>query len=251
MNTLRNRLREFKLAGMLNSLDERLEYAKNKNLSHVEFIELLCEDENNNRRDNSYKKRYNKAKFPAHKTIEDFDFSFQPSINQKIINDALVCHFVKEHRNIVFIGNPGVGKTHLAVAIGQSALSKNFKVLYSSVSEMLYQLHISKADNSYYKKMQEYLLPDLLILDELGFKKIPNYSSDDFFEIISKRYERGSCIITTNKQFEQWGDIFSDSILASAIIDRVVHHSTIFKINGPSYRSKKLKMAHDLKEQTI
>ena len=106
---------------------------------------------------------------------------------------------------------------------------------------MLYNLNASKADNSYYKKLDYYLTPDLLILDELGFKKLPNYSADDFFEVISKRYDKGSVIITTNKPFEQWSDIFADNILAGAILDRIVHHSTTFKINGPSYRAKKLR----------
>ena len=106
---------------------------------------------------------------------------------------------------------------------------------------MLDQLHMAKADNSYYKKLQDYLTPDLLILDELGFKALPNYAADDFFDVISKRYEKGSCIITTNKTFEQWGEIFTDNILASAILDRIVHHSNIFKINGPSFRAKNIK----------
>jgi len=106
---------------------------------------------------------------------------------------------------------------------------------------MLYNLHAAKADNSYYKKLDFYLTPHLLILDELGFKKLPNYSADDFFEIISKRYEKGSVIITTNKPFEQWVDIFTDNILANAILDRIVHHSTVFKINGSSYRTRNLR----------
>lgn len=114
-------------------------------------------------------------------------------------------------------------------------------MLFTPVSEMLYNLNAAKADNSYYKKLEFYLEPSLLILDELGFKKLPNYSADDFFEVIAKRYEKGSMIITTNKSFEQWGDIFADNILASAILDRIVHHSTVFKINGPSYRAKNLK----------
>lgn len=142
---------------------------------------------------------------------------------------------------MIFVGNPGTGKSHLGIALGIKALAKNYKVFFTSVSEMLYQLHLSKADNSYYRKLQEYLLPDLLILDELGFKKVPNYSADDFFEVISKRYERGSCIITTNKSFEQWGEIFADQTLSSAILDRLIHYATIFKINGPSYRTKALK----------
>ena len=241
MNTLLARLKEFKLAGIYSNLTERLSYAKEKSLSYTEFLELLVEDEANNRRDNGHKKRHSKAKLPSHKTYEDFDFSFQPSIDKKLFNDAMTCRFIKEKSNVVFIGNPGTGKTHLSIALSIQALRKDFKVLFTSVSEMLHNLNAAKADNSYYKKLDFYLEPQLLVLDELGFKKLPNYSADDFFDVISRRYEKGSVIITTNKSFEQWTDIFSDNILASAILDRIVHHSSVFKINGPSYRSKNLK----------
>jgi len=245
MNTLKTRLRDFKLSGIYNSLEERLAYAQENSLAYREFLELLMDDEYNNRRDNSHKKRYAKAKLPAHKTVEDFNFEFQPSINKKTINDCLTCNFIKERKNIVFIGKPGTGKTHLSVAIGIKALLKGYKVIFSPVSEMLHNLNAAKADNSYYQKVNYYLAPDLLILDELGFKKLPGYSADDFFEIISKRYEKGSLIITTNKSFENWGEIFSDHTLASAILDRIVHYSTIFKINGPSYRAKDIKKGGD------
>ena len=241
MHTLKARLKDFKLSGIYNSIEERLEYAQEKSLAYREFLELLLEDEYTNRRDNSHKKRYSKAKLPTHKTIEDFDFVFQPSINKKTINDCLTCNFVKERKNIVFIGNPGTGKTHLSTVIGIKALAKGYKVLFTPVSEMLHNLNAAKADNSYYQKVNYYLAPDLLILDELGFKKLPGYSADDFFEIISKRYEKGSLIITTNKSFENWNEIFADHTLASAILDRIVHYSTIFTINGPSYRAKGLK----------
>lgn len=238
---IKNYLRDFKLSGMYQSLDERLVYAKEKSLSYPDFLSLLLEDESNNRRDNSYKKRYRRARLPTHKKIEDFDFNFQPSIDKKIINDCLTCHFIKEKRNIVFIGNPGTGKTHLSIAITINALKKNYKAIFTTTAQMLYDLNTSRADNSYNKKLDFYLAPDLLVIDELGFKKVPNYSADDFFEIISRRYEHGSIIITTNKSFEQWGDIFADNILASAILDRIVHYSEIIKIKGPSYRQKNLK----------
>jgi DNA replication protein DnaC len=234
MQLVKQRLKNFKLSGIYRNLEERVSYAQEKSLSYGEFLGLLLEDEENNRRANSYQKRYARAKFPAHKNIEDFDFSFQPSIDKRIINDCLTCNFITEKRNIVLIGNPG--KTHLSISIAIKALMKGYKVLFTPVAEMLHNLNAAKADNTYYQKVDYYLKPDLLILDELGFKKLPGYSADDFFEIISKRYEKGSLIITTNKSFEQWGDIFTDNILASAILDRVVHYSTIIKINGPSFR---------------
>jgi DNA replication protein DnaC len=241
MSMLKARLRDFKLSGIYNSYEERIKYAKDKSLSYEEFLEMIFEDEANNRKDNSFKKRYAHAKFPYSKNIEDFDFNFQPSIDKRVISDICTCSFIKEIRNVVFVGNPGTGKSHLSLGIGIKALLKGYKVLFTQVSEMLQSLYFSKADNSFYNKLNYYLSPDLLILDELGFKKIPSYSADDFFEVISKRYEKGSVIITTNKSFETWSEIFADSVLASAITDRIVHHSTVIKINGPSYRTKNIK----------
>ncbi len=238
INNLQRDLRKLKLSGMVNSFEERIKYANDNSLSYQEFLQILCEDEINNRRDNSYKKRYLKAKIPCYKTIEDFDFSFQPSINKRLISDACTCQFIEKNKNIIFIGNPGTGKTHLATAIGIKALLKGYKVIFTSTAEMLMQLHMSKADNSYYKKIKEYLNVDLLVLDELGFKRLPSHSADDFFDVIGKRYENASTIITTNKPLEQWSDIFDDLILANAIKDRVVHHCLLFQIKGQSYRAK-------------
>jgi DNA replication protein DnaC len=240
MNGIQQKLKEFKLSGMGRTFQERLDYAEKNSMPYKEFLEILLEDEGNNRKDNNYKKRCLQARLPSKKTIEDFDFSFQPSIDKKQINTISTCQFIKETKNIIFVGKPGTGKTHLSIGIGIKGLQKGHKVLFTGVGEMLRNLHSSKADNSYTKKVREYLAPDLLILDELGFKKIPDYSADDFFDIISKRYEKGSLIITTNKPIDQWGEIFSDNILASAISDRIVHHSEIIKVMGPSFRSKNI-----------
>lgn len=241
MSRLKELVKKFKLSGIYGTLEERLAYAQESSISYREFLEILLEDEANNRRDNNYKKRCNQAKLPSKKTIEEFDFAFQPSLDKKKINDMMTCQFIGDRKNIIFIGKPGTGKSHLSIATGIKALRKGYKVLFTPVSEMLHNLHSSKADNSYYKKIKEYTLPDLLILDELGFKKVPDYSANDFFEIISKRYEEGSSIITTNKPLEQWGEIFADNILAGAILDRIVHHSIIIKLSGQSYRTKDIR----------
>ena len=248
MNAIKEHLRNLKLSGIYRTLEERVDYAEKNSLPYKEFLGILLEDEANSRKGNNYKKRCLQAKLPCKKTIENFDFSFQPSIDKKQINTLTTCEFIKEAKNIVFIGKPGTGKTHLSLSIGIKGLQKGYKVLFTSAGEMLKNLHSSKADNSYAKKVKEYLEPHLLILDELGFKKIPDYSADDFFDIISKRYEKGSMIITTNKPIDQWGEIFSDSILALAISDRIIHHSVIIKVMGPSYRRKDIVNSQEDKE---
>lgn len=248
MSRVKEHLKELKLSGIARTFPERIDYAEKNAMPYKEFLEILLEDEMNNRKDNNYKKRCLQGRLPSKKTIEDFDFSFQPSIDKKQINTLTTCQFIEETKNIIFIGKPGTGKTHLSIGLGIKGLQKGYKVLFTSASEMLRHLHSSKADNSYNKKVKEYLTPDLLILDELGFKKIPDYTADDFFDIISKRYEKGSLIITTNKPIEQWGEIFSDNILASAISDRIIHHSVIIKVMGPSYRRKDVSHNQEDKE---
>lgn len=241
MQTLLKDLREFKLSGMAFCLEERLSYAKINKLSYQELLELLCEDEKSNRKDNNYKRRKNAAKLPSIKRLEDFDFSFQPSIDQRMVNDLATCQFINSKENIVLVGKSGTGKTHLAISFGIKALAKEHSVYFTTVSDLLYNLHISKADNSYHKKLKQLVSYDLLILDELGFKQLPKYSTDDFFSVISKRYEYKSTIITTNKELSEWNDIFDEEVLTRAIVDRVMHHAYTFNIKGKSYRMKKVK----------
>lgn len=245
MEIIKKHLKELKLAGMVQTLEIRNEYAVKEQIDYLDFLNLLVEDEINNRKENSYKKRSNKTHLPAIKRLEDFDFTFQPKLNKKQIYDLAACRFIQNKENIVFMGPPGTGKTHLAIAIGLKALLAGYKVLFTSVSDMINVLNASKADNSYRIKLKYYLDPDLLILDELGFKKLSQHTVDDFFEIISKRYEVNSTIITSNKSFEEWGSIFFDPILATAIIDRLIHHCHLIQIKGESYRIKGQKITDE------
>lgn len=235
------RLRDLKLAGMVQSLEERNQYAIDHKLSYLEFMEILLEDEFNNRKENNYRKRFQKAKIPINKKLEDFDFSFQPSINRKEINDLATCHFIEKKENILFMGQPGTGKTHLATALGLKALLKGYKVVFARVSELLSALQAGRADNTYRSKINQLFLADLLILDELGFKMMDQKMVEDLFEVVSKKYETGSIIITSNKTFQEWNRIFNDSVLATAILDRLIHHSHLIVIKWESFRIKSKK----------
>ena len=230
-----------KYTGIAKTLEVRNEQAIKEKLSYMEFLELLIEDELANRKDNSYKKRFQKAHFPFTKTLEEYDFNFQPTLNRQEIYNLATCEFIRKKENVVFIGPPGTGKTHLSISIGIKALQQGYKVIFTTVSDMMSALFESKADNSYAQKLKYYLSSDLLILDELGFRKLNEHIVDQFYEIISQRYEKGSLIITSNKTFDEWGNIFWDSILASAILDRIVHHCHLVLIKGESYRMREQK----------
>ena len=234
-------LRNLKLSGIAKTLEVRNEQAIKEKLSYMEFLELLIEDELANRKDNSYKKRFQKAHFPFTKTLEEYDFNFQPTLNRQEIYNLATCEFIRKKENVVFIGPPGTGKTHLSISIGIKALQQGYKVIFTTVSDMMSALFESKADNSYAQKLKYYLSSDLLILDELGFRKLNEQIVDQFYEIISQRYEKGSLIITSNKTFDEWGNIFWDSILASAILDRIVHHCHLVLIKGESFRMREQK----------
>ncbi|SKC79908.1 IS21-like element helper ATPase IstB [Maledivibacter halophilus] len=241
MNSLVKDLKTLKLSGIAKTFEIRNEQAIKEKLSYIEFFELLIEDEISNRRDNSYKKRTAKAKFPSIKTLEEYDFNFQPKLNRQEIYNLATGEYIRKKENIVFVGPPGTGKSHLSISLGIKALQQGYKVLFTSVSEMMETLFQAKADNSYHRKLKYYLAPDLLILDELGFRQLSDSIVDLFYEIISKRYEAGSVIITSNKSFDDWGSIFHDRILATAILDRIVHHCHLILIKGDSFRMKEQK----------
>lgn len=238
MNDILKKLASFKLSGIARTLESRNKYAVENQLSYMDFFSLLLEDEESNRKNNSYIKRFSKSKLDASKIIDKYDFTYQPELNRKEILDIISCRFITERRNIIFVGNPGVGKTHLANAIGIEAVKKGYKVLFIHASDVVSKLVASKGDGTYGAVMKNLMSVDLLIIDEVGFKKIALSFVDEFFEIIRRRYENGSIIITTNRPFEEWANIFGDAVLASAIVDRLVHHAFLIKINGRSYRVK-------------
>lgn len=232
-------LKEFKLAGMVKTLELRLKQAQEDNLSCSEFLGLMLEDEVNSRSDNKRSRLYKGAHLPFEKGIEDFDFAFQLSIKKAEILELATCRFLEKKANILFIGQPGTGKTHLSVALGLKALGYGKEVLFTSVWEMIQRLQASRADFTYQKKIEEYLKPELLILDELGYRSMAEKTVEDFFEIVSRRYEKGSIIITTNRSLTEWDKVFIDRTLTSAIVDRLMHHSVIIEIKGGSYRFRK------------
>lgn len=232
------KLKNLKLSGVVKNIDMRTEQAIKDNLSYMEFVELLVNDEVLNRQNNANIKRISKAKFPQHKSLEEYNFNYQPTVNKRFIYNLGTCEFIRKKENIAFIGPPGTGKTHLAIALGIKAIAQGYNVLFTTVNQMLEELYMSRADNSFNSKMKKYIAPDLLILDELGLKKLTPNNVDDFYEIISKRYENGSIIITSNKAFDEWGRIFYDPVLATAILDRFIHHCHFVVIRGESYRMK-------------
>lgn len=236
---LERRLKGFKLAGMVKTLELRLRQAQEDSLGYSEFLALLLEDEIASRSDNKQKRLYKGAHLPFEKGLEDFDFSFQPSIKKQEVLELATCRFLERKANILFVGQPGTGKTHLSVSLGLKALGYSKTVLFSSVWEMIQRLQQSRADFSYQKKIEEYLKPDLLILDELGYRSMAEKTVEDFFEIVSRRYEKGSIIITTNRSLAEWDKVFIDRTLTTAIVDRLMHHSVVIEIKGESYRFKK------------
>lgn len=240
MKELKNKLAGLKLSGMVKTIENRNNYAIESKISYIEFIEMLLQDEYLNRKGNSFDKRYIKSKLSKDKLITTYDFLYQPDLDKKIIMELGSCRFIKEKKNIVFMGNPGVGKTHLANAIGIEALKQGHKVLMMHSSEMVEKLYLARGDGTYNSILKNLVELDLLIIDEVGFKKIGTNCVDEFFEIIRRRYENGSIIITTNRNFEEWGNIFGDAVLASAIIDRIIHHSYVIRITGNSFRIKNL-----------
>lgn len=231
-------LKHLRLSGLLESLDLRNRQAIEERLSYTEFLSRLLEDEVERRNQKQLRLRLRRAAFRGDKTLECFDFAFNPTINRQQLFDLATCLYVQRHENVLICGPTGVGKSHLAQALGHEACRRGCDVLFVSAPKLLQHLHGGRADNTYERRLQTYLRPDLLIIDDFGLKPLRPPSSEDWFDVIAERYERGSLIVTSNRALNEWPDLFGDPLLASAGLDRLFHNAHALTITGNSYRAR-------------
>jgi len=237
-NSLIDALKSLRLSGLAQSLDVRLLEAKGHALSHEEFLELILQDELHIRQERRIARRIKGATFRDLKTLDDFDWRFNPAIKRKTLFDLAAGHFIRERKDVLFIGPPGVGKSHLCQAIGYEAIKAGFVVLYRSIFDLVRDFLRDEALGGEDRILAKYLKPDLLIVDDMGLKNLPKRSGEYLFEIIMRRYENRSTMMTSNRPLEDWGKLIGDVPAAGAILDRFLHHAQIIAITGKSYRLK-------------
>lgn len=235
------RLRRLRLGYMAQVLEAQNDDSIREKHSYLEFLEALVDGELSSRESKSLMKRVKAANFPVPKTLEEFDFDFQPKLDVKLIKTLATCEFIAKNENIALVGQPGTGKTHLSIALGMKAIEHGHHVRFTTIQDLAAELRASMADDTTEDVIQDLLYPDLVILDELGFTPLDPMLADAFYRIVASRYERGSVIVTSNKSFESWGEVFPDPVIASAVLDRLVHHAHLIPIVGESFRMKELK----------
>lgn len=238
MGQARMMLTELRCKGMLEVLEQRHQQAVAGQLSYLEFLTMLLEAEAQCRANKQLATRLRQAKVNSTKTMETFDFKFNPTLNRQHFMHLASCEFVRQKRNLLLCGPTGVGKSHLAQALVHEACRQGFRAIYISTHEMLRHLHGGRADGTYQRRLRTYLRPDLLVLDDFGLKPLLPPMPEDLYDIIDARYERGSILLTSNRSPAEWPELFGDPLLASAGLDRLAHHAEIVVIQGASYRAR-------------
>ena len=233
---LQSILKQLRLSGLAETLDVRLQEAAGHQLSHAEFLELILQDELHVRERRQIDRRVKSAGFKELRALDEFDWAFNPSIPKKQVFDLATCRFIRESRDALLIGPPGVGKSFVAQAVGYQAIRQGFVVLYRSIFDLVRDFLHDEALGGEEKVLIKYLKPDLLIVDDMGMKNLPKRSGEFLFEIIMRRYETRSTIMTSNRPLEDWGKLIGDVPSATAILDRFLHHAEILTMNGRSYR---------------
>lgn len=224
------------LTHLADNLTEHLGRAEGGQMAYLDFLDLVLEEELALREERRFRHALRLSKMPHHKTLDEYDFTYQPDLDPRKIRDLATLAFVEAKANLALLGPPGVGKTHLAIALAVTACRAGFTVYFTTLDDMVRHLKAADTIGRLTNKLRAYLRPHVLVVDEVGYLPLERDEANLVFQLISKRYEKGSILLTSNKSFSEWGQVFGDEVLATAILDRLLHHCEIIAINGPSYR---------------